>query len=110
MIKFRSFFFFFFVEKPASKLGAELSFNDNFRMNVDKNENVDYLALTPGRCELSLFPFGGVLFPFYSHFTLSLLYYANGFTFNFTDFQYLMILVDSKHTNSLKKYRVYMNK
>ena len=64
MIKFRSFFFFFFVEKPASKLGAELSFNDNFRMNVDKNENVDYLALTPGRCELSLFPFGGVLFPF----------------------------------------------
>ena len=55
---------FFFVEKPTSKLGAELSFNDNFRMNVDKNENVDYLALTPGRCELSLFPFGGVLFPF----------------------------------------------
>ena len=107
MIKFRS-FFFFVVEKPTSKLGAELSFNDNFRMNV--NENVDYLALTPGRCELSLFPFGGVLFPFYSHFTLSLLYYANGFMCNFTDFQYLMILVDSKHTNSLKKYRVYMNK
>ena len=80
MIKFRSFFvFFFFVEKPTSKLGAELSFNDNFRMNVDKNENVDYLALTPGRCELSLFPFGGVLFPFSLYafsFVLCALFYV----------------------------------
>ena len=104
MIKFRIFFFF---EKPTSKLGAELIFNDNFRMNLDKNENVDYLALTPVdvNYHYSLL----VEFYFLFHFTLSLLYSAHCFMCNFTDFQYLMILVDSKHTNSLKKYRVYMN-